>query len=192
MTFFSGIADAANRVRPGGYPGPFRDLLGMTVEEIVPFPEDGRNAVELATGQTFEAAAWADVIRPEGADVVATFKDDFYAGRAAITRHRADGGEAWYVGTRLDGPGMAWLVGELCAAAGVGTGPGSGAVAEAPPGVELVTRRNGAAAWTFVLNHSDVAAAVRLREPAVEVLSGRRAEGSVNVLAGDIAILRTG
>jgi beta-galactosidase len=87
---------------------------------------------------------------------------------------------------------MAWLAGELCSAAGVRGEPGSGAVAEAPPGVELVTRRNGAAAWTFVLNHTEVAADVRLREPAVDILSGRHAEGSMSVPPGDVAILRTG
>ena len=41
ITFFSGIVDPADRVRLGGYPAPWRDLLGLRVEELAPLP-DGR------------------------------------------------------------------------------------------------------------------------------------------------------
>ena len=41
ITFFSGIVDPADRVRLGGYPAPWCDLLGLRVEELAPLP-DGR------------------------------------------------------------------------------------------------------------------------------------------------------
>ena len=36
VTFFSGISDENDHVRLGGYPGAFRDLLGVRVEEFFP------------------------------------------------------------------------------------------------------------------------------------------------------------
>ena len=42
ISFFSGIVDPADRVRLGGYPAPWRDLLGLRVEEFAPLP-DGRD-----------------------------------------------------------------------------------------------------------------------------------------------------
>ena len=36
VTFLSGIVDPTNRVRAGGYPGAFRDLLGVVSEEFYP------------------------------------------------------------------------------------------------------------------------------------------------------------
>ena len=39
ITFFSGIVDPADRVRLGGYPAPWRDLLGLRVEELAPLPD---------------------------------------------------------------------------------------------------------------------------------------------------------
>src|SRR5262249_25407237 len=36
MSFFSGIVDDHDRVRPGAYPGAFRDLLGLSIEEFDP------------------------------------------------------------------------------------------------------------------------------------------------------------
>ena len=36
VTYFSGITDEHDHIRLGGYPGAFRDLLGIRVEELVP------------------------------------------------------------------------------------------------------------------------------------------------------------
>ena len=46
VTYFSGIVDENDHVRLGGYPGAFRDLLGVWVEEFFP----------LAPGQTVHLA----------------------------------------------------------------------------------------------------------------------------------------
>ena len=39
ISFFSGIVDPSDRIRLGGYPAPWRDLLGLRVEEFAPLPE---------------------------------------------------------------------------------------------------------------------------------------------------------
>ena len=39
VSFFSGIVDPHDRIRLGGYPAPWRDLLGLRVEEFAPLPE---------------------------------------------------------------------------------------------------------------------------------------------------------
>ena len=36
VTYFSGISDPDDHVRLGGYPGAFRELLGIRVEEFFP------------------------------------------------------------------------------------------------------------------------------------------------------------
>src|SRR5690606_41279736 len=36
VTYFSGIVDENDHVRLGGYPGAFRDLLGVRTEEFAP------------------------------------------------------------------------------------------------------------------------------------------------------------
>jgi beta-galactosidase len=49
-TFFSGIVNQDDAVRLGGYPGAFRDLLGVRVEEFFPLAEGG--SVRLSDGAT--------------------------------------------------------------------------------------------------------------------------------------------
>ena len=46
VTFFSGIADEDDHVRLGGYPGAFRDLLGVRVEELFPLASDESATLE--------------------------------------------------------------------------------------------------------------------------------------------------
>src|SRR5258705_281843 len=75
--FFSGIVDPADQIRPGPYPTALRGLLGLHVEEIVPFQASDANRVRMTTGEEFGCDTWAEVVRPEGAESLATFADDF-------------------------------------------------------------------------------------------------------------------
>ena len=119
LTFQSGIVDATTRVRLGGYPAPFRDLLGLTVEEFAPYAETQANRVRTSDGQHFTTSLWSDVIRLEGAEPMASYAEDFFAGSAAVTRHRFGAGTGFYAGTQLDREGQAWLIDRVCAEAGV-------------------------------------------------------------------------
>jgi beta-galactosidase len=183
MTWFSGIVDGHDRVRLGGYPAPFRDVLGLTVEEWAPYPEGASNAVVGPDGVRFACSLWSDIIRLDGADAVGTYADDWFAGRAAVTRHGWEAGEAWYVGTRLDTAGTGWVVDQVCARARVDPGPSL-------PGVEVVRRTDGERTWTFVLNHTQVRVRVPVGRPGVELLTGATVGGAVDVDPGDVAIVR--
>src|SRR6185436_20169870 len=47
--YLSGSADMANRIRPGGYAGGLRDLIGARIEEVHPLPAG--TAVSLSSGE---------------------------------------------------------------------------------------------------------------------------------------------
>jgi beta-galactosidase len=132
--YFSGIVDERVRVRPGGYPGAFRERLGVWVEQFAPQPPGVE--WELSTGDT--ASGWRESVTLAGATAVATHPD----GTPAITRYR----DTWYVSTRLSDAGLTRLLAEVVAGAGV-TPP------EPSPGEDVeVVRRGG---WLFVINHGD-------------------------------------
>ncbi|MCQ4209391.1 beta-galactosidase [Streptomyces longispororuber] len=99
MSYFSGIVDEHDRVHLGGYPAPFRELLGLRVEEFDPRPDGG----------------WAEDIVLEGAQQVLSFKD----GSPAVTRHAYGDGTAWYLGMRPEPAAMRDLVDRIRAEAGV-------------------------------------------------------------------------
>ncbi len=170
---FSGIVDENDHVRLGGYPGAFRDLLGVRVEEF--FPLGAGRTVRLSDGGT--GLVWSELAHSTGAEVVATYVGGVLDGGPAITRN----GRAWYVGTRLDGSSRASLLARVCAGAGV-------VAIGTTPGVETVRRHGADATYLFLLNHDDHDATVAAA--GHDLLTGADHAGAVVVPAGGVVVLR--
>lgn len=182
-TFFSGIVDREDHVRLGGYPAPFRKALGMWVEEFSAYGDTHNGRVESADGRQFSCSFWSDVVRLEGADVLARYLDDYFAGSAAVTQHAFGKGHAYYLGTELDAPGLAWLIERVCAQAGLRP------VKELPRGIEITRRTDGSHTWLFALNYSDVSANITLPAPGLELLTGQQVTGHLQLAPKGVAII---
>ena len=166
MSPLSGIADARDHIYPGSYPAPFRTLLGLKIEEFDPYPLDHSNHLRTSDGARFATRLWSDIIDLEGAQAIADYEADFYAGRPAITRHTLGAGQSYYVGTCLEPDGMTWLLDRALGEAGVQS------PLAAPEGVEIGRRTDGVQNFTFVLNHNDHAVEIALPTPARDLLGG--------------------
>lgn len=198
FTYFSGIVDEHDRVLLGGYPAPFRKLLGLEVSEwAVPttdavtnplrVTEAGRAAGLAAAG--YASTFWAEVIRPEGAEVLAMFGEGFVAGAPAVTRHGYGKGEAWYIGTEGVSAMYADVVRAVAARAGVRAPLG------VPAGVEVNERgAKDGTRYVFLLNHGDGAVTVNASAGGElrgrELLSGAAVDGAVELAALGVAIVR--
>jgi beta-galactosidase len=176
MSFFSGIVDGNDRVHLGGYPAPFRDLLGLHVEEFWPLPAGG----SVALSPTGTGTRWSEWITLEGAEAIATFGAGELAGRPAITRHTFGDGVAHYLGTRPDETTMDTLLTRAAAQAGV-----MPVVPGVPAGVEASIRSGAEGRWLFLLNHNDSTVTVPVPRGATDVLTGQG-------LAERVAIERRG
>ena len=115
VTFFSGIADEDDHVRLGGYPGAFRDLLGVRVEELFPLASD--ETASLENGGT--ATLWSEDVTATAATVLDRYASGPLAGRPAVTRRDVGAGGAWYLSTLPDDVSFDALLGDLLDAAGV-------------------------------------------------------------------------
>ncbi|MBI5387394.1 MAG: beta-galactosidase [Verrucomicrobia bacterium] len=147
MSFFSGVVDASDRVLDGGFPGPFRKLLGIHVEEMEAIEPTMSRHVRTAARST-KCSQWIDLIELEGAEVVAHFTEDFYAGRPAITRNAFGRGLAYYIGTQVEMEFLRRLLVDICEETGIRP------PLKVPAGVEAVTRENEHGRFLFLLNHS--------------------------------------
>ncbi|MET9290524.1 beta-galactosidase [Streptomyces sp. NPDC003077] len=164
VSFFSGIVDACDRVHPGRYPAPLREVLGLTVEEF--WPLDAGAALRVRGGLEGTADLWSEVIVPEGAEVVAQFADGDLAGRPAVTRHAYGRGTAWYAGTRLAPETMRALMDDLRTAAGVAP-----VLPGLPTGVQATVRTGPRTRFLFLLNHTTTPAEVPLPAPMTDALT---------------------
>lgn len=178
VTYFSGIVDENDHIRLGGYPGAYRDLLGVRTEEFFPLREGER--VGLDDGSTVDV--WTEWLHADDAEVLASYTDGPLPGVPALTRRPVGAGAAWYVGARLDEPATDRLVARLLDEAGVRP------AAQAPTGVEVVRRRDGERTWLFAINHTS--SEVRISATGVELLTGTRCTGELTVPAGEVAVVR--
>ncbi|WP_108250249.1 beta-galactosidase [Planctomonas deserti] len=179
VTFLSGIVDATNRVRAGGYPGAFRHLLGILSEEFFPLLDDGG----LALDNGWRAGRWSELVHADEAEIVARYADGDLARSPAVTRRALEGGgSAWYVSTELDRVALADLLSGLLADAGVSPS------AEVPSGVEAVRRVGDDRSFLFLLNHGP--ARVHVPGSGRELLTGRDVEDGLDLDAGGYAVLR--
>jgi beta-galactosidase len=184
VTYFSGIADQHDHVRLGGYPGAFRDLLGIRTEEFHPL---GRGQqVHLDDGST--ATTWTEhAVAAPGTEVLASLVDGPLAGTPALTRRPVGRGSAWYLATSLDRGSMRRWLERITAEAGCRP------AAEVPEGaageVDVVRRRRGQESWLFVLNHG----AEALRLPGTrgrDLVADADVDGDLVVPRGGCAVLR--
>ena len=184
ISYFSGIVDEMDHVRLGGYPGAFRELLGLRSEEFHPlFPG---TSVTLSDGTVFEpgtlGSVWSEHVHAAGdsTEVLATFTDYPLGDVPALTRRSVGSGSAWYLATLPDADGIDALTARLVDEAGVT------AVTEASTGVELVRRRaTDGRSFLFAINHSR--ADVTVKADGGELLSGARFTGVVP--AGAVAVI---
>ena len=180
ITYFSGIVDENDHIRLGGYPGAFRDLLGIRVEEFTPLRSDEQ--IHLDNG--WAGDVWTEHLHLAGAQAVTTYQDGPVRGVPAVTRNEFGSGSAWYVACRLDRDSDDALVSLLLAEAGVEP------IAQTRPGVELTRRTSPeGASWVFVINHTADAATLALA--GHELLSGRRVS-RLSVAPGGVAVVREG
>ncbi|GGX85090.1 beta-galactosidase [Streptomyces fructofermentans] len=152
-TYFSGVVDENDHIWLGGHPGALRDLLGIRIDEFGPLLDGETVRLEGAGTDTGTGSLWTDriTVTDPSTEVLASYRTGTYAGMPAVTRRPAGRGSAAYVSTRLGAAGLAGLLPELLAGAGVES--------ELPPSargrVEQAVRHHGDTRYVFLVNRTD-------------------------------------
>lgn len=162
-TYWSGVADERDLCRLGGFPGPLRALFGLRAEEIDALYADERRSFAMEQGNSlgFEGSfslrhLW-ESIRVEGAEVLARFSDDLFAGQPALCVNRFGEGRAYYLACRAEDAFLDAFYGAVLAE----VRPARAWPAELPAGVSAAVRHGaGGKAYRFVMNFTGAAAEV--------------------------------
>lgn len=163
-TYWSGIVDEHDLCHMGGFPGPLRKTLGVWAEEIDALYDGERNGLVPAAGNAlglareYDSIELCELVHLEGAEALAAYRSDFYAGRPALTLNRFGQGRAYYLATRAESAFYADLYGKLASDLGIPRA----IEAELPTGVTAQVRTDGGTDYVFVLNFSGEDALVPL------------------------------
>ena len=182
--WFSGIVDEHDHIRLGGYPGAFRELLGIQVEEFAPLVA-GQQVTITGLGRNHLATVWAERGRATDAEVVATYADGPAVGDPAVTRRSHGRGTAWYVGTRLPREGFKDVLGRAMNDAHVAPVLG---LATWPAGLDAVRRQGAGGSYLFAINHGSEPALVPVE--GTDLVTGNDWTMDTTLAAGDLAVIR--
>ncbi len=183
----TGVKDDANAVVERPLPGLLARLCGVIVEDYDSLPAGKSNTLEYPGVEGAAGSAWCDILTPRGAEVVAHYGEDHYAGQAAITMNAFGRGKALYLGTLGNDALNEALVARLLELAGLEAAPRQAA------GIEVSERWLGDIALVFVLNHTESEQAVTLAAGVHhDLLADRQVEGRVRLAPRELLILQAG
>ena len=180
----SGVAEPSDLVFRGGAPGPLKEALGLWVEETDTLAVGKTNRVLPAAGKDWPkfvrtCTLLYDIVRLEGAESLAVYGDEFYAGTPVLTRHAHGSGEAWYFASLPDDAMLDDLAARHCALRGVRP-----LLQSLPAGIEVARRIKGGKEYYFILNYNGQTTTVNLGEVRLQSILGEKdASGSLELPA---------
>ncbi len=194
-TYWTGIVNETDLCYLGGWPGDgLREVFGVWDEETdTLYPEEHNTVVaregnELDLHGEYVARDYCALIHAEGADVLATYRDDFYADRPAVTANAFGKGKAYYVASRNDERFLADLYQAIARKVGLKRALG----ATLPKGVTATRRSDGENDFVFVMNFNDAPAQVDRGDTAYrDALTGEPAAGTLQLKPFGFTVLKT-
>ena len=182
-TYLTGLVDENDLCFLGGFPGPLRKVLGIWMEENDVLGDDQTQEILAVPGalpglpESSTARHYCDVIHTEGAQVLATYGKDFYAGSAAATRNIFGKGQAYYIASRNDEAFTDAFLSALIAQAGLRRALDT----DLPEGVSAQSRTDGVDEYLFLMNFKREPQRVVLDTTCHEMLRGESITGTVEL-----------
>lgn len=183
LNYRTGVKDESNVVTDQTLPGPLAELAGIAIHDFDPQTNQQQEVVDVEN-EHHPARVWFDVLDVTTAEVVGTYSQGYYAGKAAATLNRFGDGRVIYLGTEFTSAApYSKLVNYLGSQNALSLGP------SLPEGVELAVREKPGKKITFLINYSDKPQAVRLSGTFQNALTGGTEPEEVNIPAFDVKVL---
>jgi len=186
-TYLLGMANENDLCYLGGFPAKgLKEVFGIWNEELDTLYPEETVCVRMTDGTEYRAVDGCEIIHAKGAQVLATYESEFYAGSPALTVHSYGTGKAYYQACRDTGELWERVCGDILAELNV-----LPTLPEAPPhNVTAHLREDGDDQYLFVQNYSDAPIqGLPLRGEWKDMESGEKL-CAVDLDAFDIRILK--
>ena len=173
MTYLSACVDEHNLCFEGGNPGgrDLRELFGVWSEDIDVFDpptiQTLRYRDEDGTESEFRVERRCEYCHAEGAEVLAVYGRDFFAGTPALTRRRCGRGEALYLAADTGDEFLEFLYRRIAKRCGV-----ERLWPQLPPEVKISRRSGKESDYYFLVNLTSRPVDVTLPAPLEELWNG--------------------
>ena len=183
-TFMSGLVNESDNVHLGGYPGPLRELAGIWVEEIDALAPEQTNTITFTDGTRMSCNLLCDLMHLEGAQLLASYDENFYAGMPAITKNTFGKGCTYYIGTNMGQEGIDKVLKMATHQAGVHP------VVKEPTALEVVCRKTADSTHYYIFNFKETEIVIPDQFVGyTDLLTGKKVESGMRMKHYDALIL---
>ena len=183
-TFMSGLVDESDNVHLGGYPGPLRELAGVWVEEIDALAPEQTNTITFTDGTRMTCNLLCDLMHLEGAQLLASYDENFYAGMPAITKNTFGKGCTYYIGTNMGQEGIDKVLKMATQQANVHP------VVKEPTALEVVCRKTADSTHYYIFNFKETEIVIPDQFVGyTDLLTGKKVESGMRMKHYDALIL---
>jgi len=141
--------------------------------------------VDDLAGQRLPVQTWCDILAPRGAEVIARYVNDYYAGKPAVTWNQFGQGHAIYLGAlgtdAFYESVFGWLLKQKNIQSDI----------EAPAGVEVSERWQANQCIYFILNFTDSPQSINLPGAHRNLLDATIVSGTIQVGSNNLLILES-
>ncbi len=171
MTYFSGVVDEHDLAFLGGRPHGLMDVLGVCGMELDALDDQERNGLTFPDGRRFDVTDLCELPELRGAETLAAYASDFYAGQPCLTRHAYGRGTAYYLAAKVDQNGLNAIYDDVAASLRL-----TRALPDPLPAGVVATERGGI---IFLQNYAPAPQPLHLSSPYLDLLTSTPLEGDV-------------
>lgn len=190
-TYNTAFVDETDLVLLGGFPGGgLRELFGIWNEETDALFDGQRVKIDFVDNKlnltgSMNAVELCELIHLEGADAIAQYSSEFYAGLPAITVNNYGKGKAYYIGARIEKDALYYLYDGISVDSGI-----KPIIDNIPDGVSVKSRTDGENEYVFVMNFSEENKTVYINGRFTDLLTGEEYDGSIDLGVYRVIIIK--
>lgn len=159
LTMRTGVKDEHNIcMSDRELPGILGDLCGIEITDYDCLRDVNVKVVMDGETEGYFATKWSDIIVLKGAETLASYAGEFYAGAPCITKNTYGKGNAFYIGTEASGKLLDAVTEKILSDAQVQ------GIGHSDFGVELNIRQKENQKWIFAVNHREDTARYQLAD----------------------------
>ena len=183
-TYVSGWVNEEDLCFMGGFPGPLRKVFGLWDEETDALDDTQHNAFTW-NGKTYAAKDFCALTHPEGAKVLSTYEENFYAGYPALTENAYGNGACYYLAARTNEDFLMDFYKFAADRAGI-----DALIESSDDGILTTSRVGSNGSFLFVMNSLPEEKVASL-PCGKELLSGKESSGKTTLAPYQVLVLKT-
>lgn len=169
LTMRSGVKEMNNQCHiEADLPGKLTGLVGGTITDYDCLRDHDMGIRYKDTD--YRCEKWCDILKPEKAESISKYTEDFYAGQPAITVNKSGKGLVYYIGTEPEQKLIDDFLADIVNESGIER------IYDTPAEVEFVRRRTKDADYIFALNHTGKTQIINCKDNWKSIINNEKLE----------------